>query len=90
MQGMFDEAAKQMNLYGDASKETVGFVQYKWMVAEVAGLPEYKVREFSLRIGAAFDMGEPVWMIADELRLRAQAPTKTKTPRQLAARVYRA
>lgn len=71
-----------------ATKETACYVHYKHMVTEAARLPEYRAKDFVQRIGTAFDMGEPVWMIADELRIRADhAQPKHKTPRQLAASV---
>jgi hypothetical protein len=70
-----------------ATKETMPFVFFKSSVAERAGLPVETVEVFSDRLITAYDMGEAVWMIADELKLRAAAPRKHKTPRQLAVRV---
>lgn len=70
-----------------ATNTTTQFVFYKSMVAEAAGLTIESVQPFIARLGAAFDMGEPVWMIADEIKLRASAPKKLKTPRQLAQNV---
>ena len=71
-----------------ATRYTTLFVFYKAMVAEAAGLPIEAIQPFIARLGAAFDMGEPVWMIADEIKLRANAPKKMKTPRQLAVSVH--
>jgi hypothetical protein len=72
-----------------ATKTTMPFVFFKASVAERAGLPIETVEAFSARLLSAYDMGEAVWMIADELRLRADAPRKHKTPRQLAMRVMK-
>ena len=69
----------------EATKETTPFVHFKAMVIDAAGLSVADVNKFSARVGIAFDMGEPVWMIADEIKLRAAAPAKHKTPKQLAA-----
>ena len=41
------------------------------------------------RVMRAFDMGEPIQMIVDELKLRQQFKANKKTPRQLAVRVVR-
>lgn len=71
-----------------ATRDTTLFVYYKSMVADAAGLTIEAVDRFLPRLGVAFDMGEPVWMIAEELKLRAAAPRKTKTPRQLAIAVH--
>ena len=68
-----------------ANKETTCFTHFKAMVVDASGLSVSSANNFALRIGKAFDMGEPVWMIADEIKLRASAPVKHKTPKQLAA-----
>ena len=70
-----------------ATKETTCFVHFKSNVIDAAGLTFEVANRFSDRIAAAFDMGEPVWMVADELKLRASAPKPAKTPRQMATRV---
>lgn len=43
------------------------------------------------RVAKAYDLGEPVWMIADTLAFFAQgvAASRTKSPRALAQRVVR-
>ncbi len=68
-----------------ATKYTTPFVIYKSLVAVETGVTISMLDQFRARLGTAFDMGEPVWMIADELKLRFNAPRKTKTPKQLAA-----
>lgn len=69
------------------TKTTMPFILFKDAVAERAGLSIEMVELFSNRLLAAYDMGEAVWMIADEIKLRAAAPRKHKTPRQLAVRI---
>lgn len=72
-----------------ATKETTPFVFYKSNVVEALGVPVAAVAPYAARIGRAFDMGEPVWMVADEIALRLEFASirRTKTPRELAARV---
>lgn len=72
-----------------ATKETTIFMHYRSMVVDALGCSVSETDKFRQRIGVAFDMGEPVWMIADELRLRLSAPKPTKTPREMAVRVVR-
>jgi hypothetical protein len=74
-------------MHSNATKETTPFIHFKSNVIEASGLSVEAAEVFDRRIHAAFDMGEAVWMIADELRLRGSAPKKMKTPRQLAVRV---
>lgn len=62
-----------------ATNETALFVFYKSMVAEAAGVSIDILEHFIKRIGEAYDMGEPVWMIAEEIKLRTDrmfAPVK--------------
>lgn len=70
-----------------ATNQTSPFHLYKHWVAEAAGVTVETLDRFAARLHAAFEMGEAVWMIADEINLRAAAPTKTKAPRELAVRV---
>ena len=70
-----------------ATKETTIFVHYRSMVVDALGCSVEEADRFRQRIAVAFDMGEPVWMIADELRLRLSAPKPTKTPREHAIRI---
>jgi hypothetical protein len=70
-----------------ATNETSPFHLYKHWVVEAAGITVELADKFADRMQAAYEMGEPVWMIADEIKLRAAAPRKTKTPRQMAASV---
>jgi hypothetical protein len=72
-----------------ATNATMPFVFFKAAVAERAGLSIEAVEVFSHRLLAAYDMGEAVWMIADEIKLRAAAPRKHKSPRQLAVRIMK-
>lgn len=51
------------------TKQTTPFHIFKHEVAVAAGI---SVDRLHLgRLHAAYDMGEPVWMVADEMRLRA-------------------
>ena len=68
-----------------ATKQTAPFIVYKQLVLAQTGLSVALLDQFRTRLGQAFDMGEPVWMIADEIKLRVAAPRKHKTPKQLAA-----
>lgn len=55
----------------NGTKETTPFHIYKHEVAGAAGISVDR-----MDLGAlyrAYDMGEPVWMIADEMKLRAEA-----------------
>ena len=74
-------------MHGAATKGTTNFIHYKSNAINAAGVTFEVAKQFDARIHAAFEMGEPVWMIADEIKLRASAPRKTKTPRQLAMKV---
>lgn len=71
----------------EATKETTNFIHFKSNVIDAAGVSFDAANVFASRIAAAFDMGEPVWMVADEIKLRVSAPKPRKTPRQLAVRV---
>lgn len=73
-------------VHSSATKEATCFIHFKSNVVDAAGITEEAANKFFDRITAAFDMGEPVWMIAEEIKLRAAAPSKHKTPKQLAAR----
>lgn len=75
-------------MLNSATKETTCFIHFKSNVVEAAGVTVAQAEQFDRRIHAAFDMGEPVWMAADEIKLRCAAPKKMKTPRQLALRVF--
>jgi hypothetical protein len=75
------------------ANQTVSFSVYSNAVAIETRLSNDFLASQAKRINRAFDNGEPVWMIADELRMVHQtAPTwkPTKTPRALARRVVRA
>ena len=57
-----------------ATRETTPFHIFKSLVATEAGLSVAELH--AERLHAAYDMGEPVWMVVDEMRLRAQKPCK--------------
>lgn len=69
--------------------QTVSFTTFIQAVGNAALVPADFLRSQDARITAAFDMGEPVWMVVDEMKLRYRMTSfkATKTPRQLAARV---
>lgn len=72
-----------------AQNQTVSPVVYGIAVRQEANLPETFVRSQSARIDRAYNAGEPVWMIADELRMVFETRPihrPTKTPRALALR----
>ena len=74
------------------ANQTVSFTTYIQAVGNSAGVPADFLRSMDKRITAAFDMGETVQMIVDEMKLRYRmsAIRPTKTPLQLAARFVRA
>lgn len=72
-----------------ATKETTTFILFKDYVTVAASVSVEDADRFLSRISAAYDMGEPVWMVAEEIRIRASAPPRAKTPRGLAVRVVR-
>lgn len=69
----------------NGTKATVQFHLFKAEVATLAGVAVADLHE--ARLHAAYDMGEPIWMVADEMKLRAAAPKPRLTPRQMAIRV---
>ncbi len=71
------------------ANQSVSYTVYIQAVGNSAGIPVAFLRANDARIMAAFDMGEPVWMISDEMKLRheMQSVRPHKTPRQLALRV---
>lgn len=63
------------------TNETTPFHIFKDEVAKAAGLA---ISHLHLgRLHAAYDMGEPVWMVADEMRLRAEAAMPSVKPYRL-------
>ena len=72
----------------NATKETTPFVFYKTNVAEAAGVTIRALDEHLARVGRAYDMGEPVWMIADEIILRCSIKRALSPLQQ--ARVWKA
>jgi hypothetical protein len=73
-----------------ATKETTNFIHYKAMVIDAAGVTFEAAKPFASKIERGFDAGEPVWMMADELKLFCAAPRKMKTAKELAVRFVRA
>lgn len=69
--------------------QTVSFSTYTAAIRTQVRAPETFIRQKMARIEQAFDMGEPIWMIVQELQMVRDMtpPARTKTPRQLAARV---
>lgn len=63
-----------------ATNETTLFVFYKSMVAEAAGVSIEVLEQFINRVAAAYDMGEPVWMIAEEIKLCVNRPLPPVKP----------
>lgn len=65
----------------NGTNATTPFHIYKSLVAEAAGIA---VDQMHLgRLHAAFDIGEPIWMIADEMRLRAESAMPPVKPVRL-------
>lgn len=63
------------------TNNTTPFHIYKCEVAKASGLTVS-----ALNLGAlyrAYDMGEPVWMAADEMKLRAECKMPSVKPHQL-------
>lgn len=75
------------------ANQTVSWSIYKQNIAVETGLPNDFLASQGKRIARAFEYGEPIWMIAAELKICHETlPTwkPGKTPRQLAVRVVRA
>ena len=63
------------------TKTTTPFHIFKHEVATAAGLA---VNNLDLgRLHAAYDMGEPIWMVADEMKLRAKSALPPVKPYRL-------
>jgi hypothetical protein len=72
----------------EATKATTPFLIYRQLVLDASGLSDARLSDFSARLATAYNVGEPAWMIADEIALRAAHQSKPqKTPRQMALRV---
>jgi len=69
----------------EATKATAPFHIFKHLVAECSSLPVESLH--NVRLQAAYEMGEAVWMVADEMKLRANAPRRSKAARDMAVRV---
>lgn len=63
-----------MTAWETATSATTNFNIYKDEVAKAAGIPV--ARMHLGRLYTAYDMGEPVWMIAQEMALLAEAMMK--------------
>ena len=73
------------------NNQPISFTVYKQAIANACIFPNAFLQEHAARIEQAFDHGEPVQMIIDELKMRYRIrPVRsTKTPRQIAKRVVR-
>jgi hypothetical protein len=73
------------------ANQTVSYSVYRQAIANALPVTNDFLKAHTARIQQAFEMGEPLWMIVDELKLRAEMESvrRTKTPRQLALRVVR-
>lgn len=73
------------------ANQTVSFGIYSQTIQNACPFPHDFFRANAARIQRAYDHGEPLWMIIDELKLvhSMRRPAPTKTPRQLAAKVVR-
>lgn len=73
------------------ANQPVSFTIYSQTVARDAALPNDFLATQSTRIQSAFDMGEPISMLVEEMKLRFQLrrPPATRTPRQFATRIVR-
>jgi hypothetical protein len=71
--------------------QSTTFGNYLRFVQNATKAPHDFIKGLLPRIERAYDMGETVEMIADEINLRfsLRRPPATKTPRALAARVVR-
>lgn len=70
--------------------QTISPAVYDVAVQEYTSLPFDFLAAHGERIARAYDMGEPVWMIGDELRVRYDhRPQVSKSALELALRVVR-
>lgn len=71
--------------------QSTTFGNYLRFVQNAASVPHEFIKGLLPRIERAYDMGETVEMIAEEVTLRfsLRRPPATKTPRALAARFVR-
>ncbi len=77
-----------MALIGD--NQTVSRGVYGMSIRNVLNIPEDFIVAQADRINRAYDNGEPLWMIADELRIRfVHRPQRTNPPGALAVRRVR-
>jgi hypothetical protein len=73
-----------------SENNTVSFTTYANAIRNAISVPEEFILGNMHRISRAHEAGEPVWMIAEELRLVFDMRVRaTKTPRALALRVVR-
>jgi hypothetical protein len=80
----------KMSLIGQ--NQTVSPVVYGIAVRQEANLPNDFIHANRHRIDRAYAAGEPIWMIADELRMIYQTRPvhkPMKSPRALASRIVR-
>jgi hypothetical protein len=73
-----------------AANQSVGRGVYGMAIRTALAIPEDFIASHAERINRAYDMGEPIAMICDELLFRFQhRPQPTKSPRELAVRVVK-
>ena len=73
-----------------AENQTVSRCVYGMSIRNTLSVAEDFILSMQGRIDRAYDMGEPIAMICDELQLRyAHRPRMEKTPLQMATRVVR-
>lgn len=74
------------------TKQTMPFVHFKANAISGAGVTVEQAQRFAARIAAAYDAGEAVWMVADELKLRVQmtAIKPHRSARDIAIRIVKA
>lgn len=75
----------------DWGNQPVSYGVYLMAIVDACNIEQDFIDRHLPRIHLAYKMGEPIAMIADELKLRysLRRPAPTETPRQLAVRVVR-
>lgn len=72
------------------TNQPVSYTVYRQAIHNALAVPADFLATLQPRIQQAFEYGEPISMIVDELRMRWEIRVrKPKTPRSLAARVVR-
>lgn len=72
------------------NNQTVSFTVYVQAITNALPVPHDFLEANSARIQKMFEMGEPIWMAVEELKVRWEHRVRTpKTPRALALRVVK-